>query len=149
MYIPKDAKIAIIYSQEVTSKVIDTSVHRYDSSDRRQFQNKAENLTYSGFQKEIDYLLRNGYYIIDREYTDQIIKEQKFGISGFVNPTTAAKIGNLTGASHLLIVKYIRHRELKCGGVVISGYLVFSYYAEYKLIECSTGRLVSSYNVSN
>jgi len=49
---------------------------------------------------ELEHILRRrGFVIIDRSELDRIRAEQRFGISGEVDDSTAARIGNIAGAS--------------------------------------------------
>ena len=49
---------------------------------------------------ELEHILRRkGFVIIDRSELDRIRAEQQFGISGEVDDSTAARIGNIAGAS--------------------------------------------------
>ena len=52
------------------------------------------------FTGELEHiLLKKGFIIIDRSELDKIRAEQRFGASGEVDDSTAARIGNLAGAS--------------------------------------------------
>jgi len=49
---------------------------------------------------ELEHILRRqGFVIIDRSELDRIRAEQRFGTSGEVDDSTAARIGNIAGAS--------------------------------------------------
>jgi len=49
---------------------------------------------------ELEHILRRrGFVIIDRSELDRIRAEQRFGVSGEVDDNTAARIGNIAGAS--------------------------------------------------
>jgi hypothetical protein len=49
---------------------------------------------------ELEHILRRrGFVIIDRSELDRIRTEQRFGLSGEVDDSTAARIGNIAGAS--------------------------------------------------
>ena len=49
---------------------------------------------------ELEHLLRRqGFFIVDRSELDKIRSEQQFGASGEVNDNTAARIGQMAGAS--------------------------------------------------
>lgn len=48
-------------------------------------------------------LVRSGRFtVIEREKIDQIIKEQKLGLTGLVDPNTAAEVGKLLGAEAVI-----------------------------------------------
>ena len=50
--------------------------------------------------------------IIDRSNTDQIISEQKLGMTGIIDQQTAAKAGELLGAKAILVAKIISAERL-------------------------------------
>jgi len=53
---------------------------------------------------ELEHILRRrGFVIIDRSELDRIRAEQRFGTSGEVDDSTAARIGNIAGASVVII----------------------------------------------
>jgi hypothetical protein len=61
----------------------------------------AENKSQTDFiSGELEHILRRqGFVIIDRSELDRIRAEQRFGTSGEVDDSTAARIGNIAGAS--------------------------------------------------
>jgi len=50
-----------------------------------------------------DLSLNDRIILVERQELSKILEEQQIGISGLINPDTAAKIGNLTGAKILII----------------------------------------------
>lgn len=102
---------------------------------------KMDRLSYRENDKVSDLLihefLRLGYDVVERTEIERLIKEQKLGASGFVNPNQAVAIGKLAGADSIVIgsgaledkqrdvLKYftIKVIDLKSGSVVITANL--------------------------
>ena len=102
---------------------------------------KMDRLSYRENDKISDLLihefLRLGYDVVERTEIERLIKEQKLGASGFVDPNQAVAIGKLAGADSIVIgsgaledkqrdvLKYftIKVIDLKSGSVVITANL--------------------------
>ncbi len=102
---------------------------------------KMDRLSYRENDKVSDLLihefLRLGYDVVERTEIERLIKEQKLGVSGFVDPNQAVAIGKLAGADSIVIgsgaledkqrdvLKYftIKVIDLKSGSVVITANL--------------------------
>lgn len=102
---------------------------------------KMDRLSYRENDKVSDLLihefLRLGYDVVERTEIERLIKEQKLGASGFVDPNQAVAIGKLAGADSIVIgsgaledkqrdvLKYftIKVIDLKSGSVVITANL--------------------------
>lgn len=81
--------------------------------------------------------LRLGYDVVERSELERLVKEQKLGASGFVDPNKAVEIGKLAGADSIVIgsgalaekekdvLKYfvIKIVDLKSGSVVVTASL--------------------------
>lgn len=51
----------------------------------------------------IDKLVKSEVYsVVEREVIEKILREQNFGASGHVDPTTAAQIGKIVGADFIV-----------------------------------------------
>lgn len=103
---------------------------------------KMDRLSYRDGDKISDLLthelLRLGYDVVERTEIEKLIKEQKLGASGFVDPDQAVAIGKMAGADSIVIgsgaledrngdvLKYftVKIIDLKSGSVVITANLV-------------------------
>ncbi len=103
---------------------------------------KMDRLSYRENDKISDLLihefLRLGYDVVERTEIEKLIKEQKLGASGFVDPDQAVAIGKMAGADSIVIgsgaledksgdvLKYftVKIIDLKSGSVVITANLV-------------------------
>ncbi|AFM11635.1 CsgG/HfaB family protein [Turneriella parva] len=102
---------------------------------------KMDRLSYRENDKISDLLihefLRLGYDVVERTELERLVKEQKLGASGFVDPNKAVEIGKLAGADSIVIgsgalaekekdvLKYfvIKIVDLKSGSVVVTASL--------------------------
>lgn len=102
---------------------------------------KMDRLSYRENDKVSDLLthefLRLGYDVVERTEIERLIKEQKLGASGFVDPNQAVAIGKLAGADSIVIgsgsledkqrdeLKYFTLKviDLKSGSVIITANL--------------------------
>jgi curli biogenesis system outer membrane secretion channel CsgG len=96
------------------------------------------------------------FSVLERKELDAVIGEQKLGASGLVNPKTAAKLGNLTGAKYLVAATVSAFEEDtggKKGGVSMFGVSVGrdkekAYLAvDLKVIDVETGEIVNTRTV--
>ena len=103
---------------------------------------KMDRLSYRENDKISDLLihefLRLGYDVVERTEIEKLIKEQKLGASGFVDPDQAVTIGKMAGADSIVIgsgaledksrdeLKYftVKIIDLKTGSVVVTANLV-------------------------
>lgn len=103
---------------------------------------KMDRLSYRENDKISDLLihefLRLGYDVVERTEIEKLIKEQKLGASGFVDPDQAVAIGKMAGADSIVIgsgaleektrdeLKYftVKIIDLKTGSVVVTANLV-------------------------
>jgi len=75
--------------------------------------------------------------VVDRKRIDEILEEQEFGRSGFVDEKTAFEVGKLLGAHLIAFVEEVKSKR----NIEIAGY--FS-KASVKIIEVQTGRILYS-----
>jgi curli biogenesis system outer membrane secretion channel CsgG len=96
------------------------------------------------------------FSVLERKELDAVISEQKLGASGLVNPKTATKIGNITGAKYLVAATVSSFEENtgdKKGGVSLLGVSVGrdkekAYMAvDLKVIDVETGEIVDNRTV--
>jgi hypothetical protein len=73
--------------------------------------------------------------VVDRKRIDDILEEQEFGRSGFVDEKTAVEVGKLLGAYLIAFVEEVESKK----DIVVSGY--FS-KVSVKIIEVQTGRIL-------
>ena len=52
--------------------------------------------------------IEDGLVLVEREALEKVLSEQQLGLSGAVNPSTAAKVGELTGAKVLVSGRVIK-----------------------------------------
>jgi hypothetical protein len=74
------------------------------------------------------------FHLVEREAVADIFKELKFQISGAISPDTAKRLGQMYGASHLLLVEFARFPDTDNN---------FKDLFSSRLIEVETGRVLS------
>jgi curli biogenesis system outer membrane secretion channel CsgG len=96
------------------------------------------------------------FKVLERKELDAVISEQRLGASGLVNPKTATKIGNLTGAKYIVAATVSSFEENtgdKKGGVSFLGVSVgkdkeTAYISvDLKVIDVETGEIVDTRTV--
>jgi curli biogenesis system outer membrane secretion channel CsgG len=96
------------------------------------------------------------FTLLERKELDAVISEQKLGASGLVNPKTASKIGNLTGAKYIVaatVSSYEENMGDKKAGVSLFGVSVgkdkeTAYISvDLKVIDVETGEIVDTRTV--
>lgn len=75
------------------------------------------------------------FSLIDREKVNNVLNEQKMQYSGSINPETQQKLGEMLGASHLLIIDFSR--------VYVSNVEALD-IETHKLIEIKSGKVLAS-----
>jgi ASC-1-like (ASCH) protein len=80
------------------------------------------------------------FAVIDRQYTEKVLDEMKFQQSGLVKDESRIKIGQILGATHLLLV----NRTLE-----ILGENEFSYVISMDLIEMESNRKIATTTMKN
>jgi len=75
--------------------------------------------------------------VVDRKRIDEILEEQEFGRSGFVDEKTAVEVGKLLGAHLIAFVEEVESKR----DIEVAGY--FS-KVSVKIIEVQTGRILYS-----
>lgn len=116
---------------------------------------KMDRLSYRENDKVSDLLihefLKLGYDVVERTEIDRLVKEQKLGASGLVDPDKAVAIGKLAGADSIVlgsgaledrnkdILKYftIKIIDLKSGSVMITANLTRSRSIKDAIAELS------------
>jgi curli biogenesis system outer membrane secretion channel CsgG len=66
-----------------------------------------------------------GISVSEREQIQKIGEEQKFGISGLVDPSTAASVGRIMGLQYMLLGSVTQVDRKKSGGAGVGGVKVF------------------------
>jgi hypothetical protein len=96
--------------------------------------------------------LKLGFDVVERSEIERLVKEQKFSVSGFIDPKEAVAIGKLSGADTIVIgslqldeknkdiLKYfmIKIISLKTGSVMITANLTKSMNINDSVSEIST-----------
>lgn len=90
---------------------------------------KAENYYLNVFK------LDKNFFLVDRQRVEEVLGELKFGISGVVSEELRAQLGEILGATHLLVIEFTRFG--KAGGGQEDVYI-------RRLIEVETGRVLAS-----
>lgn len=96
------------------------------------------------------------FSVLERKEINAVISEQQLGASGMVNPKTAAKLGNITGAKYLVaatVSSFEQDTSGKKGGVSMFGVSVGrdkekAYMSvDLKVIAVETGEIVDTRTV--
>jgi len=75
------------------------------------------------------------FKILERTLTPTILKELKFQQTGAVSQKTSKKIGNLTGASHILLISnFVETKNMKSGAI---------YHLTQKLVDIERGETLA------
>ena len=85
-------------------------------------------------QEDIELALTKNPYVIlvDRDYLEQVIKEQSLHASGMMDESTTVELGKLVGADRVFIVSYDKE----------SNYPSYSHYTTIKIISIKNGSVV-------
>ncbi len=91
--------------------------------------------------------------LVDRENLDQIIEEQKLGLTGFVNEKTAARVGQIIGAKSVLITKVVNYnyspgQMIRNEKVAYSGGSIYSSNSNFRPVKYNEFSQVSTMQVS-
>jgi len=84
-------------------------------------------------------LATNRYTLVDRNRLGAVLQEQGFSNSAYADPATAAKLGKIVGASHVLSASLEVDVEENRGAFVTT--VSFDASSDYELIEVSTARI--------
>jgi hypothetical protein len=117
-YPPSGLKIyemLVIDERKVSLAVIVTDVknntsvgtHSWEDSIRHQLQGSVESYFLKGFGKF------DKFSLVDRSRIENILNEYRLNMTGLTSDDARAKIGNMTGATNLLIVSYARYSKMQ------------------------------------
>jgi curli biogenesis system outer membrane secretion channel CsgG len=83
------------------------------------------------------------FKVVDRNYTQALLAEQKFSLSGAVTPETSTQLGKMLGVTHLIIFHFLRNpaeRSFSRQG------FMDTYVSE--LVDAETGEVLASQTVT-
>lgn len=75
----------------------------------------------------------SNFTLVDRQRVEEILKELKFGLSGIVSTEVQNKLGEILGATHIVVVGYSRSPDKNMKTI--------------RLIEIETGQVLASYTL--
>jgi len=79
--------------------------------------------------------------LLSRTRLDSVLQEQGFSNSAYADPSTAAKLGKIIGASHILHATLTIDTERSSG---LMEHEKFQASSDFELIEVSTARIIST-----
>jgi curli biogenesis system outer membrane secretion channel CsgG len=85
------------------------------------------------------------FRMMEREHLASILKEQKLGTSGLVNPSTAAQVGKVIGVEYIVTGAVTEYGESRGGGGgrgVSVGTRGYSAAVDIRLVDTTTGEIV-------
>jgi curli biogenesis system outer membrane secretion channel CsgG len=85
------------------------------------------------------------FRMMERERIAAILKEQKLGTSGLVNPSTAAQVGKVIGVEYIITGAVTEYGESRGGGGgrgVSVGTRGYSAAVDIRLVDTTTGEIV-------
>lgn len=94
---------------------------------RSELLNKSEQMWMNYFSRSSD------FSVVDRNHVAQIIDEAGLSSSGYISASTRMKIGELTGATHLVIIEAQRYES----------FWINKATTYWKLTDIQTGRVLS------
>lgn len=80
------------------------------------------------------------FSLVDRQKIKHLLDEFKFGLSGVVSEDLRSKLGEILGATHLLIIDCCRYPE---------SIDTYKDVTTYRLIEIETGKVLASYTIEH
>jgi curli biogenesis system outer membrane secretion channel CsgG len=89
--------------------------------------------------------------MFERDRLQSVIKEQDLGVSGRVDPSTAARIGKIIGVSYIItgaVTEYGRSRSDGGGGGVRVGKTGYHSAVDVRMVDAATGRIVFAESAS-
>lgn len=89
-------------------------------------------------------LVQTGKYeVIEREQLEKVLKEQKLGLSGFVDLDTAKKVGKILGLDALFIGKLTKYQE-EVKQDIWTGYTsyIVRVAIDVRMIDVETGKII-------
>lgn len=89
--------------------------------------------------------------MFERERLQSVIKEQDLGVSGRVDPSTAARIGKIIGVNYIItgaVTEYGRSRGGGGGGGVSVGKTGYHSAVDVRMVDATTGRIVFAESAS-
>jgi curli biogenesis system outer membrane secretion channel CsgG len=92
------------------------------------------------------------FRMMERERIASIIKEQRLGTSGLVNPSTAAQIGKIIGVEYIITGAVTQYGESRSGGGgrgVNVGTRGYNAAVDIRLVDTTTGEIVFADSASH
>lgn len=92
------------------------------------------------------------FRMMEREHIASVLKEQKLGTSGLVNPSTAAQVGKVIGVEYILTGAVTEYGESRGGGGgrgVSVGTRGYSAAVDIRLVDTATGEIVFADSASH
>ena len=91
-------------------------------------------------------LVKTGKFkVFERDKVDAVLKEQDFGASGRIDPTTAAKIGKLIGVEYIItgaVTEYGESDSDYSGGAFSMGKKGYHAATDVRMVNVNTGEIV-------
>lgn len=84
---------------------------------------------------------RRSYHLVERSRLGNIIKEQKLGRSGIVDPLTAASIGKIAGADYTIIGS-VKSAAMRNDYVVLGNQFTAKVVLAVQVIDSATGEII-------
>lgn len=126
----KKVSLVIVVSEVKNSMPQNSNdqIKSWEDSVRNNWQSKIEGVFINMFGND------KNFSIIDRSRLKNILDEFQFNLTGFVSDKLRAKIGEMTGATHLIDINISRFS---------SGYSGFIDITNVRLIEIETGKVLA------
>ena len=95
-----------------------------------------------------EHLTNSGRFdVVDREYLSDALREQAFGLSGAVDPSTAAQLGKIVGAQYIVVGSInglsLVNKVGKVAGVGGKSFKVVAHISA-RMVEVETGRVIAA-----
>ena len=90
----------------------------------------------------VGFLKQNHYQIVERAKLATVIREQGLSNSAYADPKTAAALGHIVGASHILHVSITAEASRSTGAYIETH--SFDVLASFALIGVDTGRIIAA-----
>ncbi len=90
--------------------------------------------------------------MFERDRLNAVLKEQKMGASGLVDPATAAQIGKLIGVNYIItgaVTEYGRSRAGGGGGGVNVGQVGYHSAVDIRMVDATSGKIVFADSASD
>lgn len=131
--------------REVSLAILVTNVHSSMSGPVLDgWENSIKNDLLTNFESEyLKYFRRYNYFsVVDRTRLNNVLREQKLGLSGVISDDLQSHIGQMTGASHILDISFTRIPSTLAGASIED-------YTNARLIDIESGRVLAVDKIVN